>query len=261
MRLKSRIPPQKPGAVLLDRRTFLRHGAVFAGAAASGLLLPAWSEKAAAQTLQDFMKSTQSAGQALFGSTEISSDNLKALPQWARVLSKMKRERKQFQACLKNSGACSTAGLKSWREVSNAARGKPQLEQLKTVNAYFNRWPYKVDRELYGVSEFWATPQEFMKRSGDCEDYSIAKFFALRDLGYSNDQLRIVILMDRIRRIGHAVLAVYALGDILILDSLTDLVFSHKKYKHYVPQYSMNETTRWAHFYDKKRTATLVNNR
>ena len=114
-----------------------------------------------------------------------------------------------------------------------------------------------VDRELYGVSEFWATPREFMKRSGDCEDYSIAKFFVLRDLGFSNDQLRIVILKDRIRGIGHAVLAVYALGDILILDSLSDLIFSHRKYRHYVPQYSMNETTRWAHFYAKKRTASL----
>src|SRR3546814_6696492 len=111
-----------------------------------------------------------------------------------------------------------------------------------------------MDRELYGVSEFWATPQEFMKRSGDCEDYAIAKFFVLRDLGYANDKLRIVILMDRIRRIGHAVLAVYALGDILILDSLTDLIFSHKKYRQYVPQYSMNETTRWEHFYSKNRS-------
>ena len=241
----------------MDRRAFLRQGAVFAGAAVSGLLLPAGGNEAAAQTLQDFMKSTREAGQALFGSTEISSDNLKALPQWSRVLSKMKAERKLFHACLANQAACTTAGLKSWREVSLAATGKPELEKLKTVNAYFNRWPYKIDRELYGVSEFWATPSEFMKRSGDCEDYSIAKFFALRDLGFANEQLRIVILMDRIRRIGHAVLAVYAIGDILILDSLTDLIFSHKKYRHYVPQYSMNETTRWAHFFDKNRTASL----
>jgi len=241
----------------LDRRAFLRRSAVFAGAAASGLLLPALCQRAAAQSLQDILKSNKQAGQALFGSTEISSANLKALPQWARVLSKMKSERKLFHACLENAAACTTPGLKSWREVANAASGKLELEKLKTVNTYFNRWPYKVDLEIYGVKEFWATPQEFMKRSGDCEDYAIAKFFALRDLGFDNDQLRIVILMDRIRRIGHAVLAVYALGDILILDSLTDLIFSHKKYRHYVPQYSMNETTRWAHFYDKNRTASL----
>jgi len=227
------------------------------GTAAGGLVLDAWAKPAAAQSLGDFMKSTRNSGNALFGSTEISSATLKALPQWARVLSKMKKERSSFQACLNNPGACTTAGLKSWREVSLAAKGKPRAAMLKTVNQYFNRWPYKIDKELYGVSEFWATPQEFMKRSGDCEDYSIAKFFALRDLGVSNDEMRVVILMDRIRRIGHAVLAVYQPNDILILDSLTDLIFPHKKYRHYVPQYSMNETKRWAHFYDKKRTASL----
>jgi predicted transglutaminase-like cysteine proteinase len=241
----------------LNRRAFFRHGAVFAGAAAGSLLLPALGNGAAAQTLQDFMKSTRQEGQALFGSTEISAKKLTALPQWARVLSKMKIERSQFRACLDNKAACTAAGLRTWREVAASASGKPELEVLKTVNAYFNRWPYKLDRELYGVSEYWASPQEFMKRSGDCEDYAIAKFFVLRDLGYANDKLRIVILMDRIRRVGHAVLAVYALSDILILDSLTDLIFSHKKYRHYVPQYSMNETTRWAHFYGKSTTAAL----
>ena len=241
----------------MNRRAFLRLSAVFAGTAGGGLLLPALGSEAAAQTLQDFMKSTSEEGQALFGSTEISAANLTALPQWARVLGKMKTERPQFRACLDNQAACAAAGLRAWREVAASAKGKPALEVLKTVNGYFNRWPYKLDRELYGISEFWATPQEFMKRSGDCEDYAIAKFFVLRDLGYANDQLRIVILMDRIRRIGHAVLAVYAVGDILILDSLTDLIFSHKKYRHYVPQYSMNETTRWAHFYGKNSTAAL----
>ena len=240
----------------MDRRAFLRQTVLLAGAAAGGLL-PGWAGTAEAQTLQDFMKSTGSAGQALFGSTEISAAKLTALPQWARVLSKMKTERKQFRACLDSDAACTAAGLRSWREVVAETQGKPQLEVLKTVNGYFNRWPYRIDRELYGVSEYWATPQEFMKRSGDCEDYAIAKFFVLRDLGYANEDLRIVILMDRIRRIGHAVLAVYAMGDILILDSLTDLIFSHRKYRHYVPQYSMNETTRWAHFYGKNTTAAL----
>lgn len=241
----------------MNRRAFLRLGAALAGTTVGGLLLPAWGGSAAAQTLQDFMKSNREAGQALFGSTEISAANLTALPQWARVLSKMSIERRQFRACLDNEAACTAAGLKSWREVVVSTRGKPEIEVLKTVNGYFNRWPYKIDRELHGVSEFWATPQEFMKRSGDCEDYAIAKFFVLRDLGYANEQLRIVILMDRIRRIGHAVLAVYVMGDILIMDSLTDLIFSHKKYRHYVPQYSMNETTRWAHFYGKADTTAF----
>jgi predicted transglutaminase-like cysteine proteinase len=86
-----------------------------------------------------------------------------------------------------------------------------------------------------------------MTRSGDCEDYSIAKYFALRKLGFSADEMRIVILMDQIRGIGHAILAIQEGNDTLILDSLSNLLLSHTAYKHYVPQYSMNETTRWAH--------------
>src|SRR3546814_17803535 len=82
------------------------------------------------------MKSTQQDGRALFGSTEISAKKLTALPQWARVLGKMRTERKQFRACLDNEAACTAAGLRSWREVARATRGKPEIEVLKTVNGY-----------------------------------------------------------------------------------------------------------------------------
>ncbi|MEE8500707.1 MAG: hypothetical protein V3S27_09045, partial [Kiloniellales bacterium] len=68
-----------------------------------------------------------------------------------------------------------------------------------------------------------------------------------RALGFNKDEMRVVILMDEIRGIGHAVLAIYQEDDILILDSLSNLILPHSRYKHYIPQYSMNETTRWAH--------------
>ena len=86
-----------------------------------------------------------------------------------------------------------------------------------------------------------------MKTLGDCEDYAIAKYFALRQLGFDKEELRIVVLYDRIRNLGHAVLAVYGGNDILILDSLSNFITTHTRYRHYIPQYSMNETTRWAH--------------
>jgi predicted transglutaminase-like cysteine proteinase len=97
-----------------------------------------------------------------------------------------------------------------------------------------------------------------MNRSGDCEDYSIAKYFALRKLGFAKEELRVVILLDKIRGIGHAVLALYAKDEILILDSLSNLILPHSRYKHYVPQYSMNETTRWAHIGGAKRKKSTV---
>jgi predicted transglutaminase-like cysteine proteinase len=204
---------------------------------------------AAAQTLADLVQSNMQAenGGALFGSVELRSNSLKGLPQWTRVLGAVSKEHRAFDECAANANLCTTPILKHWRQILTTAAALPRDQRIKAVNDFFNRWPYKLDRELYGVSEYWATPKEFMARSGDCEDYSIAKYFALRQLGFKKEELRIVILMDRIRGIGHAVLAFYDKDRILILDSLSNLILPHSRYKHYVPQYSMNETTRWAH--------------
>ena len=215
---------------------------------------------AAAQTLADLIETSKQAqeGGALFGSVELKSDSLKGLPQWTRVLGAMAQEGRAFDDCAANANLCTSPILKNWRQILTTAAALPRGQRIKAVNDFFNRWPYKLDRELYGVSEYWATPKEFMARSGDCEDYSIAKYFALRQLGFKKEELRIVILMDRIRGIGHAVLAFYGKDQILILDSLSNLILPHSRYKHYVPQYSMNETTRWAHiggFKKKKRDA------
>ncbi len=224
-----------------------------------------------AQTLADLAGATRSSGAGLFGSLELKSSSLKALPQWRRVLASFPAERAAFDRCVADLTACTSPMLKNWRRMLRSTVKLAPRAQLTAVNEFFNRWPYRQDAELYGRSEYWATPGEFLSRSGDCEDYAIAKYFALRALGFGQDALRIVILRDRIRGIGHAVLAVYlnrvelihaadriAVGDstqprsalandILILDSLSSLIVSHSRYKHYVPQVSMNETTRWVH--------------
>ena len=56
-----------------------------------------------------------------------------------------------------------------------------------------------------------------------------------------------MLLKDNIRNISHAVLAVKVGEEQYILDNVTNLVLSHLKYEHYVPQYSVNESYRWAH--------------
>jgi predicted transglutaminase-like cysteine proteinase len=187
------------------------------------------------------------AGDGLFGTMEFTSASLGALPQWRRILDEMAAEAPAMAACTADPSQCASAASRAWRDLQRAARGQSRMDQLHTVNRFFNRWPYKTDDEAFGRREYWAAPSEFMAGSGDCEDYAIAKYFALRQLGFDKDELRIVVLYDRIRNIGHAVLAVYGGEDILILDSLSDLIAPDTRYRHYIPQYSMNETTRWAH--------------
>jgi predicted transglutaminase-like cysteine proteinase len=170
--------------------------------------------------------------------------NFEALPKWKRVLSKAREQVRVLGGC---TGASCPPGATSWQRIMQQARGQEPMEQLKMVTAFFNKWPYRLDMDAFGTSDWWATPQEFLKLSGDCEDYAITKYFALRELGFSQDDLRIVIVRDRIRGIGHAVLAVFLHGEAFVLDNLTSSVFAHSKYMHYTPQYSLNEEYRWSH--------------
>ena len=184
-------------------------------------------------------------GTGLFGSHEFRS-SLRALPQWTRVMAAAEVQVEAMTRCDPQQEACSAAAL-SWQKIIREASGLPPFEQLQTVNAFFNRWPYRLDIDVYGVNEYWATPQEFLRLSGDCEDYSITKYYALRQLGVPVDTMRIVMLIDSIRNIPHAVLAVKSGAESYVLDNLSNLVLPHQKYEHYLPQYSVNEYFRWAH--------------
>ena len=164
---------------------------------------------------------------------------------WNRVLRRLPKLSEALSACAADPVHCTAPWMGTWLQAHRAAAGLDRGEQLRVVNRFFNRRPYKSDHETYRTSEYWAAPDEFMAYSGDCEDYAIAKFFALRELGFANRELRIAVVYDKLRRIGHAVLAVYTEGDILILNNQTDTIASHARYDNFLPRYLVNETTLW----------------
>lgn len=110
-----------------------------------------------------------------------------------------------------------------------------------------NQARYITDIVNWGTSDYWAIPYEFFVRHGDCEDYAIAKFMTLRAAGFSQDNMRIVVLNDENLRIMHAVLAVYVGEEIYILDNQIKRMVSHRSIHHYTPIYSINETRWWRH--------------
>ena len=63
-------------------------------------------------------------------------------------------------------------------------QNKNEIEIVTKVNDFFNEVSFSFDKDIYGVSDYWATPFEFLARDkGDCEDYAIAKYFVLNHLG------------------------------------------------------------------------------
>lgn len=180
----------------------------------------------------------------LFGTVEFKG-NLKTLTQWLNAM----EEHKKHPIFLPESKLNASTTWDVWK---SSLEKMPPLEQIKAVNSFWNKWPYRQDKDVYGKEDYWAAPYLFRKNSGDCEDYCIAKYFTLRELGYSPEQLRIVIVMEKIRNIAHAVLVVFLNNDAYVLDNLTSSVLSHTKSRNYAPQYSVNEQYRWAHVRPKQ---------
>jgi len=107
--------------------------------------------------------------------------------------------------------------------------GASDIKKLNTVNTWVNYIKYKSDEKLYGVRDYWATLYEFVgKGFGDCEDYTIAKYYILKELGINPKRLKFtyVVYKDtRGKKTSHMVLSYLKVPkpkskkDILILDN------------------------------------------
>lgn len=175
----------------------------------------------------------------LFGTVEFRS-TIKNMPQWDRIM-RLYGDKKSLDQDF------SGVQKEEWARLKAAVAGLDTLEMLHEVNKFFNRWPYRTDIDLYGLVDYWATPAEFIRSSGDCEDYAITKMFSLIQLGVNPANMRLVIIKDQIRNLDHAVLAVYLEDEVYILDNVSPMVLSHSKYGHYRPVLSVNLFYRWAH--------------
>lgn len=137
----------------------------------------------------------------------------------------------------------------AYDEILQAARPLRRGLQIPKVNELVNRLiSYREDSVLYEKAEYWASPAETLShRAGDCEDFAILKLALLRDLGVSDDDMRIVVLRDASVRQFHAVLTVRHKGKWLVLDNRFSRVRFERDLPHYKPLYSVNAAGEWAH--------------
>lgn len=179
----------------------------------------------------------------LFGYRAVEQNGLSHLPQWLSVLERHVIEDVPEGNC--SEGFLTKCHLQKWFEFLDSLRGLSRQEQIFQVNRYVNEKEYVLDLNNYGLEDYWAIAREFLYNGGDCEDYAITKFFSLKWLGFSSDDIRIVILQDTNLRTPHAVLAVTSDQDAVILDNQSGETIPHRKIVHYIPLFSLNETAWW----------------
>ena len=174
----------------------------------------------------------------LFGSSEKQSSSLNAFTKWTGMFDR-------FDAALNTSNGQEAMG--KFKSQIEFLRGLPMNQMVSGVNDIVNRIPYVNDSNIYGKSDYWATPVEFIKNGGDCEDFAITKYVALRALGIPEERMRILILQDLQKNIPHAVLIVYTESGAVILDNQIKTVTNVERISHYKPIFSINRDSWWLH--------------
>jgi len=139
--------------------------------------------------------------------------------------------------------------VEQWQSLIKTAKTLPEKEKLRRVNQFFNqRIEFVDDIYLWGVKDYWATPIELLARgAGDCEDYSIAKYFTLKELGVDEKKMRITYVKALKLRQAHMVLTYFEMPRSVpvVLDNLIPTIKLATERKDLLPVYSFNGSGLW----------------
>jgi len=191
-------------ATTLSRRNFLVSAAA---AAAVGSALP--FKVSAASALES---AARPSNPAIPGYRERPVPGGRLPSQWSNVLARHE---------IQNREAIGAAYADPWRQLLGHFRGRQlDVRLLADINDAINRLSFVPDPANYGISDRWATPREFLAKGGDCEDFAIAKFLVLRELGYDQLNKKLVVCRHDIRKEAHAVVTCTLHNKIYVLDNL-----------------------------------------
>jgi len=135
----------------------------------------------------------------------------------------------------------------AWTSMISRLSYVSPREKIRGVQLAINILIYDTDSNIWGIDDYWAAPAELFRQGrGDNEDIAIAKYFALRALGFRAEDLRILIAQDG-NNAPDSVLLVAVPGDILQLSWFTNNVTSFERRRSHVELYSLNEDYVWLH--------------
>jgi predicted transglutaminase-like cysteine proteinase len=181
---------------------------------------------------------------SLFGTEEEFSADNSAFVKWTGMLQRYDRERRD-------------GAPDEWRTLVASLQGLDLRTKLARANSVINAYPYTPSLANWGERNHWETPFEFLRKSGQCQDYAIAKYLLLREAGVPATALRLVVLRDTRQALDHAVLVAYVDGEPMLLDNEIAEVVVAASVHHYEPYYSISEQGWWLHRGANARYAAL----
>jgi len=134
--------------------------------------------------------------------------------KWRDELARIASDQEAMNACTEDASSDCRAVRKLTAIVEEARNYRG-----RAVFGHINRAINLLLRPTPGA---WLSPLEVLSLgAGDCKDYALAKYFALRQVGIAPERVRLVIVHNRRRGEDHMVVGAYAGNGWLILDNRT----------------------------------------
>lgn len=162
--------------------------------------------------------------------------------KWLTVERAIAAEMEIITACGNDPGHCASQPALRFLEIVKTASGREGLARFGEINRAFNLAIRPVsDRAQYGVEDYWSSPLATLAAgAGDCEDYAIAKFVALRAAGVAADDLRLIIIRETATGDDHAVVAARFEGHWRVLDNRTFVMIEDSGFDKYRPLFAID---------------------
>lgn len=175
------------------------------------------------------------------GTSKLTSGGM--VEKWRNVTNSLRLEQRVLELCRRNVEICEPAARR-FLAVIELGRNAQGRARIGLINRAVNLSIRPVsDMVQYGVEDVWATPlMTFSSGTGDCEDYAIAKYVALREAGIAESDLRLVVVRDNAVHEYHAVTAVRDNGRWLILDNRTLAIRDDSAIAEFNPLFAMSDT-------------------
>jgi predicted transglutaminase-like cysteine proteinase len=166
--------------------------------------------------------------------------------KWRKVADDIRAQEPALTRCLADETTCSP-GAARFVQIVKEAREQEGRVRLNFVNQRVNNAiRYTSDMTQWGTPDEWSAPLAAGKGSfetglGDCEDYAIAKYVALRAAGVPAKQLRVLLVRDNIARLDHAVLAANDDGHWYVLDNRWTAAVEDNDVRRFTPLFALDD--------------------
>ena len=165
------------------------------------------------------------------------------LEKWDRLAADLRNESEILAGCRADATHCPPAA-KKFLDIIAEARAHDRRARIGVINRAINLAIRPTsDLAQWGVTDRWSAPLEtFESGRGDCEDYAIAKYVALHEVGMADSELRLVIARDLKNGTDHAFVAAHVDDTWVVLDNRRMVLTEDRTMAQVMPLFAFDAT-------------------